>query len=320
MKKAPISVVIPTYNEESTIASVLDKLTSQTLLPEEILISDSHSSDNTRSIIKNYKTDHVSIILLDRIGKCRGSGRNEGIDKASNEIIALVDSGIYPEKDWLEELYSCYSGDKDKVIFGAVKPLINSKITRSLGSFIVGKVNGESIIPSVGSMLFHKEIWNEVGKFKESSQGKYVVEDLDFIEKIKQKGYELRYNFKACSDWEISKSYQEIYKRFSNYSQGTFENGLFMTWHLGTVRNTIIYISFLFLSLTLNLNFLICIFLFHSLRTFSYLIRTKWYKKGSVIEKILDFFNLSLILVIIDFSTYKGIFDSFLRSTRGYRD
>ena len=320
MKKAPISVVIPTYNEGSTIASLLDKLASQTLLPAEILISDSQSSDNTRSIIKNYKIDHVSIILLDRIGKCRGSGRNEGIDKASNEIIALIDSGIYPDKDWLAELYSCYLGDKEKVIFGAVKPLINSKVTRALGSFIVGKVNGESIIPSVGSMLFNKKVWDDVGKFKESSEGKYVVEDLDFIQKIKQKGYELKFNFKASSNWEISKTFLEIYRRFTNYSQGTFENGLFMTWHLGTVRNTIIYITFLFLSFTLTFNFLICIFLFHSLRALSYLIRTKWYKKGSIIEKIIDFLNLSLILVIIDFSTYKGIFDSFLMSTKGYKD
>ena len=320
MKKVPISVVIPTYNEERTISSVLKKLTSQTLLPDEILISDSHSSDNTRSIIKNYKTDHVSIILLDRKGKCRGSGRNEGIFKASNEVIALIDSGIYPDKDWLKELFSSYSNNKNTVTFGAVKPLINSKITRALGAFIVGKVNGESIIPSVGSMLFHKDVWNRVGKFKESEEGKYVVEDLDFIEKIKQTGYDLEFNLDSHSDWEISKSYYEIYKRFTNYSQGTYENGLFKTWHLGTLRNTLIYISFLILSFVVSFNYLICILLFHALRAFSYLRKTKWYIQANIADKFIDFFNLSLILVIIDFSTYKGIFDSFLMSTKGYRD
>ena len=48
--------------------------------------------------------------------------------------------------------------------------------------------------------------------------------------------------------------------------------------------------------------------------------KTKWYIQANIADKFVDFFNLSLILVIIDFSTDKGIFDSFLMSTRGYRD
>ncbi len=318
MNKAPISVVIPTYNEEETIGYLLEKLSTQSLQPDEIIISDGNSSDKTESIINSYKINNDSIAFVNRTGNCRGSGRNEGIEKASNNIIALIDSGIYPDRDWLKELYSSYLEDENKVIFGSVRPLINSRFKRALGSFIVGKINGESIIPSVGSMLFHKDVWKRVGKFKESPEGKYVVEDLDFIEKIKVNGYESIFNLNSSSDWEISKDYSETYKRFSNYSRGTFENGLFRTWHLGVFRNSFIYLSFLFLSFSLSKLLLIGIVLFHFLRVISYLRKTKWYLLASLSEKVIDFYYLTFILVIIDFSTYKGIFDSFLKTTKTY--
>ena len=107
-------------------------------------------------------------------------------------------------------------------------------------------------------------------------------------------------------------------KRFSNYSRGTFENGLFRTWHLGVFRNSFIYLSFLFLSFSLSKLLLIGIVLFHFLRVISYLRKTKWYLLASLSEKVIDFYYLTFILVIIDFSTYKGIFDSFLKTTKTY--
>ena len=46
-----ISVIIPTYNSANFIEKTLESLISQTVLPEEIIIVDDGSKDNTVEII-----------------------------------------------------------------------------------------------------------------------------------------------------------------------------------------------------------------------------------------------------------------------------
>ena len=52
MEKINISVIIPTYNEEKNISKLIKALLSQSFLPDEIIISDGHSKDNTLKIVQ----------------------------------------------------------------------------------------------------------------------------------------------------------------------------------------------------------------------------------------------------------------------------
>ena len=52
MEKINISVIIPTYNEEKNISTLINALLSQSFLPDEIIISDGHSKDNTLKIVQ----------------------------------------------------------------------------------------------------------------------------------------------------------------------------------------------------------------------------------------------------------------------------
>ena len=101
MEKINISVIIPTYNEEKNISTLINALLSQSFLPDEIIISDGYSTDNTLKIVHDLFKDNDLIKVINRKGKCRGSGRNEGIMSAKNNFLALIDSGTIPEKDWL---------------------------------------------------------------------------------------------------------------------------------------------------------------------------------------------------------------------------
>jgi glycosyltransferase involved in cell wall biosynthesis len=302
-----ISIVIPVYNEELNIGFLLSSLMSQTLKPDEIIISDGGSTDQTQTIVESYQKD-TRIIFFRRKGRCRGSGRNEGISLAKNSLVALIDSGIVPEKNWLAELYLSHKDSNKEVVYGAVRPVISSSVTRALGAFIVGKLpGGDSIFPSVGSMLVTKESWEKVGKFKESLTGEYVVEDLDFISKIDNSEIGTVINKQALSHWEIAQDFKEIFLRFSNYSQGTLENGLFKTWHLGTLRNTLIYTFLILLGAFLGLIAFFLLAFFHLARAISYLINTKWFIDANNTEKAKDLLYLCLVLIVIDLATYNGV-------------
>jgi len=54
METAPISIVMATYNGEHFLRKQLDSILKQQLLPEEIVISDDHSTDRTVEILEEY--------------------------------------------------------------------------------------------------------------------------------------------------------------------------------------------------------------------------------------------------------------------------
>ena len=64
MEKIKISVIVPTFNEEKNISKLIKALLSQSFLPDEIIISDGYSTDNTLKIIHSlFKTDQYLFSL-----------------------------------------------------------------------------------------------------------------------------------------------------------------------------------------------------------------------------------------------------------------
>lgn len=58
------SVVIPAYNEEKFISATLQSLVQQTVLPQEVVVVDDNSTDNTRHIIEEFAQQYDYIRLL----------------------------------------------------------------------------------------------------------------------------------------------------------------------------------------------------------------------------------------------------------------
>ncbi len=79
-----VSVVIPTYNEEGCIGSVLKEMPKEKIT--EILIIDGNSTDNT---VKEVEEAGYSVLRQN--GKGYGSAFKEGIEKSKGEIIVLMD-------------------------------------------------------------------------------------------------------------------------------------------------------------------------------------------------------------------------------------
>src|SRR5215831_2893055 len=127
---AKITVVVPVRNEADTIRALLEGLLGQTLPPNEIVVTDGGSADDTREIIQEFIQRGAPVRLLTDPDSLPGRSRNIGVANARNDWIAFIDAGITPARDWLRALRDrADDGSQPQVVYGSYDPIIDSFFT-----------------------------------------------------------------------------------------------------------------------------------------------------------------------------------------------
>ncbi len=94
-KKPLFSVIIPTFNSSAFIEKAINSVLKQTFKDWELLIIDDNSSDNTVSIIKNFKNEKNIKVIKSPFNLGAATARNIGIKKSKGRYIAFLDSDDY---------------------------------------------------------------------------------------------------------------------------------------------------------------------------------------------------------------------------------
>lgn len=129
MKNPKVSVIIPVYNMGKYIRECLDTVVAQSLKNIEIICVDDGSTDNSRSIISEYRQKDKRIILLTQENQGAGPARNNGIRHAKGEFIAFMDpDDYYPEKQTLQKMYDAAIKNKVLICGGCFSELHNGEI------------------------------------------------------------------------------------------------------------------------------------------------------------------------------------------------
>ncbi len=89
--KPKVSVVIPAKNREQHLSECLNSVINQTTPPDEIIVVDDHSTDNTRNLVASFKNRGVRYEFNARKPGAQGA-RNHGILSAKYNWIAFQDS------------------------------------------------------------------------------------------------------------------------------------------------------------------------------------------------------------------------------------
>ena len=181
MKNKPlVSIVIPTYNSEKTLAKCLESIKRQTYKNIEIIVVDKFSKDRTVEIAKKFG---AKIFFK---GPERSSQVNFGIKKARGKYIYRVDSDFILEPTIIEEaIKKC-----EKEGFDAIAVHNTSDPTVSFWSK-VRKLERDCYKDdelNIAARFFKKEIFKIVGGFNESL---VAGEDYDFHNKLLEKGFKI---------------------------------------------------------------------------------------------------------------------------------
>src|SRR5271157_5189437 len=121
--KEGISVIISYHNESETLETTLELLLSQTLRPNEIILVNSNSTDDSFNVIQNWtdrnKDRHdIRIRNVDNGTNVPGSSMNVGIRNATGDILAFMDCGLHFERDWLEKQMGYLKVNNSEVVSG----------------------------------------------------------------------------------------------------------------------------------------------------------------------------------------------------------
>lgn len=109
-----ISIVVPTYNEQSDIAATLDALVLLEWPDYEVLVVDD-STDNTPNIVAGYANQGVRLIRpVKREGRC--GARNIGILESTGEVVVILNADVLLPKTFLTQISKHYKHGADYVL------------------------------------------------------------------------------------------------------------------------------------------------------------------------------------------------------------
>lgn len=179
MQKPEVSVVIPTYNRGGMVMRALDSVYSQALSASEVIVVDDGSTDSTVAQIQ-YK--YPEVILIQQTNHGVSHARNMGIEAASGQWIAFLDSDDmwYPGKLETQLAYLkqnrqiriCHS---DEIWIRNGRRVNPMRKHQKYGGHIFQHCLPRCVI-SPSSVIIHRSIFSLYGAFDERLP---VCEDYD---------------------------------------------------------------------------------------------------------------------------------------------
>lgn len=137
MKK--VSILIPVYNEESTILALLEKVNSAQYcsLEKEIIIVNDASTDNTLDLLSNLDNNYR--IYTHSKNKGKGAAIKTALQYVTGDIVVIQDADLEYEPYEYEKLLPLILTGEADAVFGSRLKEINNKKSFLLTSFAANK-------------------------------------------------------------------------------------------------------------------------------------------------------------------------------------
>ncbi|MEM9025291.1 MAG: glycosyltransferase family 2 protein, partial [Bacteroidota bacterium] len=120
-----LSILVPAYNEERTIYSLLERLAQVTLVggvKKQIIVVNDASADGTESVIFRFKNDHPDLDLVyaaHEKNKGKGAALHTGISSATGDFIVVQDADLEYDPEEFNLLLQPLLNDRADVVYGS---------------------------------------------------------------------------------------------------------------------------------------------------------------------------------------------------------
>ena len=225
-----VSILVPCYNEQSTIRLLLDALREQTFprLDMEVIISDGMSTDDTRGVIAAFIKDYpdLNLRVVDNTHRSIPSAVNRAIESSRGEIIVRLDAHSKPYPDYVEKCVTAIEENRgDNVggvweIHAGAKTWIAESIAVAaahplgVGDALYRHTKQAAEVDTVPFGSFRRTLIEKVGLFDESL---LTNEDYEFNARVRKAGGRIWLDPSIRSIYFARKTLRELARQYWRY-------------------------------------------------------------------------------------------------------
>lgn len=224
---APVSVIVPAYNEAANIAATVRSLVTSRYPRLEVIVVDDGSGDGTADIVERLRLPGVRVIRQANAGK--PAALNTGIRHARANLLVLVDGDTVFQPD---TVYRLVQGFADPAV-GAISG--NTKVAnrrRLLGrwqhlEYVIGFNLDRRLFDVAGCMptipgaigAFRREVLASVGGVSADT----LAEDSDLTMAVLRAGWRVVYEEHAIAWTEAPSSLRQLWRQRYRWGYGTMQ-------------------------------------------------------------------------------------------------
>ncbi len=211
-----LSVIIPVFNENTTIKKIIE-LVSEVALNMEIIVVDDGSNDGTREILRNLTMDGFKAVFHER-NRGKGAAIRTGLKYVTGDIVIIQDADLeYDPQEYPKLIQPIVEGKAD-VVYGSrfLQPLTSQKIYYHF-------VLGVKLLNLLTYLLYGVKTTDEATCYKVFSTE--VIKNIE----LKCEGFEFCPEITA----KICKKGYKIYEVPTPYIARNYQEGKKINWKDG---------------------------------------------------------------------------------------
>jgi len=231
-----VSIIVPCYNEQTTIQLLLDAVYAQTYARSEmeVVIADGSSTDATRSVIQDWENTHPDLLIrvVDNPQRVIPAALNVALRSACGEIIVRLDAHSMPAPDYVERSVKALLAGCGDNIGGVwlIQPGAANGVARAIAvaaSHPLGvggaqyRVGGQpQAVDTVPFGAFHRKLIDRIGFYDETLLSN---EDYEYNARIRKAGGVVWFDPQIRSTYFSRSTYQDLARQYWRYGYWKFQ-------------------------------------------------------------------------------------------------